>query len=131
MDLTSENVYSVFSDCFFRDGEDTSQLVKAEAIVQTFGFHPERLASHKKDIASLLAHLPREFRPGEGGGMSFLTSVLDSNGNQWGEQTNAEQLFALGLASELITIQVPRNMWSMLPGGVPYFVLSDQITDTQ
>ena len=129
MDLTSENVYSVFSDCFFRDGEDTSHLVKAEAIVQTFGFHPERLASHRKDIASLLAHLPRGFRPGEGGGLSFLSAVLDSNGQQWGEQTNAEQLLALGIASGLITIQFPRNMWSMLPGGVPDFVLSDEISD--
>jgi hypothetical protein len=53
--------------------------------------------------------------------MSFLNACMTKDDNQWGEHQNMEQLLALGIAIGYARILLPRNMWSVLPGGVPYF----------
>jgi hypothetical protein len=35
------------------------------------------------------------------------------------------QLFALGLGIGMVECQLPRELWDMLPGGVPYYVVND------
>ncbi len=42
-------------------------------------------------------------------------------GAQWGEHTNMEDLFALGVGIGRVKLLLPRNMWRMLPGGMPYY----------
>lgn len=123
MNLTAENVSTVFMDCLFRDEENKSNPVLAEAILSTFGFHPERLESHRNDIKELLAWLPTQFREGgnDGGGWSFLNACMTREGDQWGEHRNIEQLLALGIATGQAKILMPRQMWSVFPGGMPYF----------
>lgn len=117
--LTSENVESVFRACLFRDGEDTSQAKIVEGVVNKFGFHPERVAAHKTEIAEMLNGLPDEFRADKGGGWSFLNACMTKSGDQWGEHRNIEQLLALGIASGQAKMLLPREMWQ--PGGMPYF----------
>ena len=119
--LTAENVWAVFRDCLFKDDEDTAQAVIAEGIMSKFGFHPERLAAHTGDIRSMLDCLSDDFQVSGGGGMSFLNACMTKDDNQWGEHQNMEQLLALGIAIGYARILLPRNMWSVLPGGVPYF----------
>jgi hypothetical protein len=125
MELTSKNVSEVFSDCLFKDGEDTTFAVKAEGIINDFGFNPERLVSHKEEIKSMLLQLPKEFKQSSGGGMSFLQACMDEKGYQWGEHRDMEQLFALGIAAELCICLMPRELWIALPGGMPYYVVKD------
>ncbi len=124
VELRADKVTAVFEDCLFKDGEDTSQHVKAEGIIITVGFHPDRLKQHESEIVALLAELPNEFQESGGGGMSFLQACVDRHGNLWtGLHQVMEQLFLLGIASGKVVCPMPRNMWSALPGGMPYYMV--------
>jgi len=124
MELTSKNVQEVFLDCLFREEEtDRTNYVVGEGVIHRFGFHPERLASHKDDIKTMLDQLPEQFQLDKGGGWSFLNACDRKDGVQWGEHPNIEQLMALGLASKQATLLMPRELWRAMPGGMPYFVV--------
>lgn len=126
MQLTSERVTEIFMDCLFREGEDTSEHVPVHGIVTNAGFHPERLESHRREIGQMLCELPLEFQKSGGGGWSFLNACNDKEGNQWtGLQQTMEQLFLLGIAIGQAKFQLPRDMWSALPGGMPYVVVGE------
>ena len=122
--LTSDRVGIIFEDCLFKEKEDTSNYVKAEGIMTNVGFHPDRLESHKAEVDEMLEQLPNEFQKSGGGGWSFLNACNDRDGNQWtGLQQVMEQLFLLGIALKRVKIQLPRELWSSLPGGMPYLVV--------
>ena len=123
--LSPERVESIFLDCLFKDGEDTSKHVKAEGITRNVGFHPERLAGHKAEISALLDELPDEFKKSGGGAMSFLNACNDKHGNQWtGLHIRMEQLFQLGAGIGKVESLMPRSLWTALPGGMPYYVVN-------
>lgn len=94
-------------------------------IVNQFAFHPERLESHRKEIIHLLRTLPAEFMKTKGGGMTFLHMPFNFAGRQWGEQVNASELCAIGSALGLVEFPLPKELWSALPGSVPYVVVRD------
>ena len=123
--LDPERVETIFLDCLFKDGEDTSNHIVAEGIVRTVGFNPERVERHKTEIEALLDELPDQFKKSRGGGWSFLNACLDRHGNEWtGLQMRMEQLFQLGIAIGKVEYQLPRDVWSALPGGMPYLVVN-------
>ncbi len=123
--LTPHHVEAVFKACLFKDGEDTSDHIVAEGIVHTVGFHPGRIEERRQEIHDMLAELPDEFKTSGGGGYSFLNACLDRHGNQWtgGLHQAQEQLVQLGIAIGEVEYCLPRDMWSVLPGGVPYFMV--------
>ena len=121
--LDASRLEALFKECLFRDGEDTSDYVSGEGIVRNFGFNPDRLESHRREISEMLAELPVEFHEGSGDGMSFLNACCDKDGRQWGEHRNMEMLFAIGQALGKVQACAPREMWTMLPGGMPYYVV--------
>lgn len=125
MNLTAQNVQSVLMDCLFQKDEDTSNRVEVRGIVNTFGFHPARLESHRADIASMLGDLPSAFRQSKGGGWSFLNACMTNDGVQWGEHQDMERLLVLGLGLKLVDFMMPREFWSQMPGGMPYFAVKD------
>ena len=110
-----------------KDGNPLIEIVEVEALVSKFGFHPLRIQEHKNDIIDFLEELPDEFRSSVGGGRSFLNACNDEYGNQWGEHRNIEQLFALGIAINKVKFMIPRDMWPVMPGGVPYVVYIDEL----
>lgn len=123
--LSSERVEEIFLDCLLKDGEDTNGSVKAEGITTNVGFHHDRLNSHKAEIEGMLDELPDEFKKSAGGSMSFLNACMDSHGNQWtGLHQRMEQLFLLGMAIGKVEAVLPREMWQMLPGGMPYYIIN-------
>ena len=122
--LTAERVGEIIKDCFFREGEDSSNPVMAEGIMRTCGFHSSRLEKHKDEIGDLLRELPAEFHRGTGDGMSFLNACMTKDGDQWGEHPDVEALLILGIATKQAIILLPRAMWKALPGGMPYFVVT-------
>jgi hypothetical protein len=123
--LDPDQVNTIFMDCLFREGEDTSKHIKAEGVVRNVGFHSERLESHKAEITAMLDELPDEFKESGGGGMSFLNAYNDKHGNQWtGLHQRMEQLFQLGIGVGKVKCLMPREMWSVLPGGMPYYVVT-------
>lgn len=122
--LTGSKVETIFLDCLFKEEEDKSNYVKAEGIMNTVGFHPGRLELHKEEVTELLQELPKEFLKSGGGGWSFLNACQDKHGNQWtGLHQTMEQLFLLGIALGKVAFQLPREVWSALPGGMPYLVV--------
>ncbi len=122
--LTAANVEKVFTDCLFRIDEDTTNAKVIECVVHTFGFNPDRLMPHKEEISSMLNELPDNFKKDIGGGWSFLNACMTKDGIQWGEHKDIEMLLALGIATGLADMLMPRDMWPILPGGMPYFSVS-------
>jgi len=123
MKLTAENVKETFMNCLFKEGEDINTAVIGKGVMTNAGFHPQRLKDATPNIEAMLNELPDVFKPDSGGGMSFLQACMDKNGNQWGEHSNIDQLVCLGLASGKLKYLMPRDMWEILPGGMPYLVL--------
>ncbi len=122
--LSTEGVEKVFVDCLFKEGEDTSTHIAAEGIMMTVGFHPERIESHRAEIEAMLDELPDQFKASSGGGWSFLNACEDKHGNQWTSfHRSMDQLFMLGMAIGKVESQMPRELWSALPGGMPYYVI--------
>lgn len=121
--LTAEKVHTVIIDCLFREGEDTTDHIPVSGVVLNLGFHPGRLKEHTDEIAELLAELPEGFSENMGGGRSFLDACMDKHGEQWGEHRNVDELLTLGLASGLVSYCLPREVWHVLPGGMPYFTV--------
>ena len=99
------------------------KTIIAEGITRAFGFHADKLTTHKQEIIDLLNELPDNFKEGSGGEWSFLQACVDKNGNHWGEYSNMEELFCLGIAIGKVESLLPRDMWKVLPGGVPYYVI--------
>ena len=125
MELTSENVEKVFTDCLFKDDENTDNHIVGEGVIGKFGFHPGRLKSHKGDLSAMLKCLPIGFQATGGQGKSFLNACNDKNGILWaGSHSIMEMLFAMGVALGLATYLMPRDMWPSLPGGMPYVVVN-------
>lgn len=128
MKLTAEKVEKIFLDCLFKEteiieGKPNMEPVKVEGIINNFGFHPERLTSHKAQIAELLHELPSEFLQDSGGGWSFLNACMDKHGEHWGEHRDIEQLFCLGIGLNIAHYLFSRSMWSAFPSGMPYVVI--------
>lgn len=127
--IDPEAVNSAFLDSLWRDeelvnGEPPNHDIIVEGILAKYGFNPVRLEAHRAAVAGWLAELPTEFRRTGGGGWSFLNACLDRNGDQWtGLQLRMEQLFAMGIGLKLAAWQLPRDLWGVLPGGMPYAVI--------
>lgn len=113
----AKKVNDLMLDCL--NGKEEGALV-VKGIVRTFGFSPEKIAAHKEEIRALLAAMPDEFQQDKGGGMSFLNLCMDRDGEQWAEHPTMEALVALGEAAGMASYPMPREMWSILPGGMPY-----------
>ena len=126
--IDASRVNAIFLACMYepeelRDGYPIEgEPVLAEGIMYNVGFHPGRLESHREEVKGMLEGLPLQFRSTDGGGWSFLNACHDRNGVQWTSfHQRMEQLFQLGIGLGLAKCLMPREMWSELPGGMPYY----------
>ena len=118
--LTASRVNEIMSRVLFKDDEDMDEMVRVSGIMNDFGFHPQRLAEARGDIAEMLAELPDDFHASKGGGMSFLSACMDRHGHHWAEHPTIDRLFCLGMGVGMAKYLMPREMWSAFPGGMPY-----------
>jgi hypothetical protein len=131
LELTAEHVTSIIKDCLYRkeeiptDGSLPVGVIIIEGVVGKFGFHPGRLTQHKGEILELLLQLPETFRQSKGGGWTFLNACVREDGVQWGEHRSIDELMVLGLATGQVRLGFDRPLWSVLPGGLPYFTVLD------
>lgn len=124
MKLTAENVNHIFLECMFEQGESTKNYILGQGVITNVGFHPERLKKNEQNVYEMLAQLPDEFKKSVGGGMSFLNMCNDKDGNQWSDlHATMDQLVTLGISLNKVQFLMPREMWSVLPGGMPYIVV--------
>lgn len=125
--INADEVEAAFRDCLFDEDEPMEPRVEVEGILHTFGFHPERLESHRAQVARWLSDLPTEFRSteyGGEGGWTFMNACQDRNNVQWtGLHQRMDQLFALGQGLGLAKPVLSRKYWSSLPAGMPYYVI--------
>jgi hypothetical protein len=131
MKLTAENVDTIFRDCLFDESEFEGGKPKmkefpiGEGVVLKAGFHPTRLLNHTAEIIDMLSQLPIPFGEKTGGGWTFLNACMGKDEEVWGEHSNVDQLLTLGLAIGKIKYTMPRDMWKVLPGGLPYFTVME------
>lgn len=124
-ELTAENVHNTFMNCLFKEGEPTCNHIIAEGIMVKVGFHPDRLKEYETTIVQMLDGLSDNFKKSGGGGHSFLSMCEDKNGTQWADlHQTMDELVALGIATKKLSYVMPREMWNMLPGGMPYVVIN-------
>lgn len=132
--LDPREVEDTFAACMAADTTaDTVEVdvlagpVSHEGAVQTVRFDKASLAAHGELVLAMLMELPVQFRESEGGGWSFLNACEDRHGRLWtGLHMTMAKLFALGQATGMVASLLPREMWDVLPGGVPYYVVRDR-----
>lgn len=126
MELTTGNLDAIARDCLYTadetpEGTPPEGAVIVEGIMRDFGFHPDRLESHREDVRSMLGQLDPQFMKGTvAGGWSFLQIPVRADGVQWGGQLHAEMIMVLGIGLGMVRMLVPRPMWMILPDGMPY-----------
>lgn len=122
MELSSINVNKVYDECLAP--AKSSRTISVDGIVVSHVFSLEALEAHKNDIVDMLSQLPAVFFKETGGGMSFLQGCSRADGHMWtGMHATVDQLFSLGIAAGYVKPCLPRDMWSILPGGMPYYVV--------
>jgi hypothetical protein len=121
--LTSEAVTETFNAVQDDDGNIEVDL----ALGGPTRFNSKALEGSKERIRELLLELPEGFiKSGSGGGWSFLEAANDKHGNQWtGMHMVMAQLFGMGQAAGLVESLLPRELWAVAPGGMPYYVVID------
>jgi hypothetical protein len=106
--------------------ESERPFIAIEGIVNSYVFSPGALDTHRDEVREMLDQLPDNFRVTGGGGWSFLNMCQTSDGELWGEHRNVEQLAVLAIALKLGKWALPKSMWPMLPGQMPYFIYDDR-----
>ncbi|AXV10144.1 hypothetical protein DVS28_b0374 (plasmid) [Euzebya pacifica] len=115
--LTAARVAELFNDC--EGGTTPVEGLRLDH------FHDDRVAEHRNEIAAMLNELPDDFHAAGGGGWSFLNACTDRNGRQWCDtHATVGMLLALGIAAGMVTFALPRPMWHVLPGGMPYLIIN-------
>jgi hypothetical protein len=118
MKLTAQNVDTVFKACLVDPvdaeprGMELTEMVMNSAYLDT--------SKHTEDIKTMLEELDDDFRADMGGGTSFLKAAFTKENVHWGEHVNMGLLFGLGNAAGLSKFTMPREMWGIMPGGMPY-----------
>jgi len=130
MNNLAERVDLVIMDCLYKpeevpDNKSPVDAVIVKGIVRTFAFHPARLTLNKANITEMISEMNSTFHKSGGGGWTFLNMCVDKNDQQWGEQSNCEALLCLAIGTEQGGYLLPREMWSSLPGSVPYIWLGE------
>jgi hypothetical protein len=125
--INSEIVIETLHKCFFLPEElplenptgwARENGVVVHGIVHIFAFHKGRLEESRPVIMEMISNLDKTFDDG----WSFLNMCVDKEGKQWtGEQSVAEALACLGEAVGVFKCLTKRNMWCVLPGGMPYY----------
>lgn len=122
VELTTVNVNHFYNVCAVDD--DGADTITVDGIVVKHLFSKSKIEANAKNIREMLSQLPDKFFKTIGGGWSFLNGCTTDSGVLWtGEHQMMDKLFSLGKAAGYVKDCLPRDMWSILPGGMPYYVV--------
>jgi len=122
MNLTAENVHDIFKKCLSNDSVDIKIV---DGVLTKASFCIKKLEENKSNISDMLNDLPDSFKKGTGDGWSFLNMCEDNKGSQWTDfHVTVDELVCLGIAVDKMSYLMPREMWNVLPGGMPYLVIN-------
>lgn len=95
------------------------EFVRAEGIMDTVAFHPDRLKEADEQVREWFRSLKVEFKE-DCREVNFIDSCLDRNGYQWTDlHQRMDQLFTLGIGLGIAKFKLPRPLWALCPGGCP------------
>jgi hypothetical protein len=118
---------NMLAECCIPQSYD-ADYVRIEGIVRTFTFDKKKLEEHREQIIDLVDWLPDEFFEDKGGGWSFLNLCNDRDGVQWtGLHQDMETLCCLAIAVDKGKWLLPREVWSSLPGAMPYISFTPRV----
>lgn len=123
--ITPDQVEAVFSDSLAAT-QDGPLVVVVHGIMHAYALDRVKLKQHRDEIFAMLREMQPQFHQDEGGGWSFLNLCEDRHGDLWtGEHWTMEKLICLGMGLEVVWLAPSeREGWGILPGGMPYVVIS-------
>lgn len=126
MKLNTAEVHETLKECLYTEEELKASSVMppegavlVQGLTRNFGFEPTRVKERVEKVSEMLAELKDLDK-----GVSFLTLCYDKDDEMWGQHMDMEALVVLGIATGLLKYCLPKEMWSVLPGGMPYIILS-------
>ena len=126
IELTPDNVNSIFDECKCIPDKLGSRAF--EGVMNTHVYDTDKISENREQIKSLLMQLPDDFMKSKGGGWSFLNMCVRKDGLQWtGFHAIVEKLMTLGMAAGYVYFLLPKNLWHILPGQMPYIVINDKL----
>lgn len=126
--IDSGKIQEIVLECLFReheviDGKPIVEPVMVAGITCNFGFHPGRLKENRELIKSWIDELDDKFKEG----WSFVNLCYTKNNELWtGSHKTMEELMCLAIASGLMEYCADRELWSVLPSGMPYVRIKDE-----
>jgi len=124
--LTSQRVDELYTTCLSQSEENTAVTIKGIILSATFSV--ANLNAVKEDIVELIMQLPEgAFKGSKDNGLSFLTLCHDKDEEQWTSfHACVERLMMLAMCIQRCVFLMPRNMWKVLPGGLPYLLFNTE-----
>lgn len=132
MPSPAQIIHNAFMDCLHNDDEVPADgsLPESAVVVETFrgkiGLHRDRLEARREEVAGVVRLLEPAFRctgEGAGQGMSFLRLPFLADGEHWAEHQTCNELLGLAFGLGMGGFCCQRELWSSLPGGMPYLWL--------
>jgi hypothetical protein len=120
--INANRINEIFHNCLFKEEEIINGIpviepIEVNGITNNYGLHPKRIKESEDEIINFINELPETFKEGR----SFLNLCQTKDGEQWtGLHSVCEQLIMLGMAIGKMKYCFPKEMWFVLPGGVPY-----------
>lgn len=115
--ISPQRVETLLKNALSPDG------VPIEGFIHTFCLVPAKI--DRAEVIKMLEQLQVEFFDNGGGGWSALNLCMTAQGDLWtGEQRVTELLYCLAAALDLASFLLPRDIWKVLPGGMPYVVFN-------
>jgi len=113
-------------DACLAEGLDVPKdAIVVDGIMRAFGFHPARLEAARPQVKAWIKEMDPAFLTSGGGGMSFLNLCMLADGTHWAEHPTCEAFVVLAFGLKLGSFPMPREMWKVLPGQMPYVTLVD------
>lgn len=106
-------------------------VITVEGISFQWRLRRDLLEQYRDEIITMLWEVSPTFRAKHGeGGWSFVKLHLDTNGNPWGNELDANHLAIAAIALDL-ACWLPHDLaqWEDWPLGKPYFVIFDHVFD--
>lgn len=123
--ISAKRISKIFGDVAGSYGEGSLEKIGDDNVIQGvmkdryFTVNLDKLDTYREEIKKMLLELNPDFSQG----WTFVQLPFDRNGNQWGEQHNAEELMVLGMALGYISFTFPNDIWKGLPGRMPYVTI--------
>ena len=122
--ISASRIEFIFSDSLAKKSD--TNCIEVQGITGIARFNLDILSFFKEEVKSYLLQLPNQFlseRMGGKGGWSFLNACMTEKNEHWGEHMDMQRLFLLGEALGYVRCPLPKQMWTALPGGMPYYTV--------